>query len=137
MDENLDLSKALEKVQQMLSGENGDGQLGNLIEMLSGTKDSDTSQAPTDAAPNLSSLFSAANAGDADSEMPFDINTVMKLQKLISEMNRQKSDAGSAFLKSLKPFLKKERRDKVDQAVKILGITKAFKVFKEIDKGGV
>ena len=132
MSEGPDLSKAIETVQQMLADENGENILGNLLSSLSDNSDN-TQSAEEKSGPDLSSLLSAF--GGENSEMPFDIGTVMKLQGVMSEMNRQKNDNGPAFLKALKPLLKKERRDKVDQAVKILGVTKALKIFKNLDNG--
>ncbi len=132
MSEGPDLSKAIETVQQMLADENGENILGNLLSSLSDNSDS-TQSAEEKSGPDLSSLLSAF--GGDSGEMPFDIGTVLKLQGVMSEMNRQKNDNGPAFLKALKPLLKKERRDKVDQAVKILGVTKALKIFKNLDTG--
>lgn len=132
MSEGPDLSKAIEAVQQMLADENGENILGNLLSSLSDNSDN-TQSAEENSGLDLSSLLSAFS-GDS-SEMPFDIGTVMKLQGVMSEMNRQKNDNGPAFLKALKPLLKKERRDKVDQAVKILGVTKALKIFKNLENG--
>ncbi len=132
MSEGPDLSKAIETVQQMLADENGENILGNLLSSLSDNSDS-TQSAEEKSGPDLSSLFSGF--GGDNIELPFDIGTVLKLQGVMSEMNRQKNDNGPAFLKALKPLLKKERRDKVDQAVKILGITKALKIFKNLDNG--
>ncbi len=136
MSEGPDLSKAIETVQQMLADENGENILGNLLSSLSDSS-GNTPSAEENVGPDLSSLLSAFGGGDSNdsNEMPFDIGTVMKLQSVMSEMNRQKSDNGPTFLKALKPLLKKERRDKVDQAVKILGVTKALKIFKNLDNG--
>lgn len=132
MSEGPDLSKAIETVQQMLADESGENILGNLLNSLSDNSDN-TKPAEENSGPDLSSLLSAF--GGENSEMPFDIGTIMKLQSVMSEMNHQKNDNGPAFLKALKPLLKKERRDKVDQAVKILGVTKALKIFKNLDNG--
>lgn len=129
MSEGPDLSKAIETVQQMLADKNGENILGNLLSSLS----DNTQSSEEKSGPDLSSLLSAF--GGDNSEMPFDVETVMKVQGVMSEMNRQKTDTGPAFLKALKPLLKKERRDKVDQAVKILGVTKALKIFKNLDNG--
>ena len=49
----------------------------------------------------------------------------------------QKPNEKTVFLQALKPFLKKERREKIEQAAKILTITRALKAFKNNDTGGV
>ncbi|MBE7031692.1 MAG: hypothetical protein E7401_01875 [Ruminococcaceae bacterium] len=134
MSEGPDLSKAIETVQQMLADENSENILGNLLSSLSDSSDN-TQPAEENSGLDLSSLLSAFGGGDSNDEMPFDLGTVMKLQSVMSEMNRRKNDNGPTFLKALKPLLKKERRDKVDQAVKILGVTKALKIFKNLDNG--
>lgn len=136
MDENTNFAKAIEKVQEMLSDESGNGGLQNIIEMLSGSEGSEGPQSSnTENSLDISSLFSALGSQNSNNGPALDINTIMKLQSIMSAINQQKNNNDSAFLNALKPMLKKERRDKVDQAVKFLSITKALKAFKDIEGG--
>ena len=47
--------------------------------------------------------------------------------------NANKPSPSSELLKSLKPFLNETRKEKVDQYIKIIGVTKAFEAFNELD----
>ena len=148
MDENFDLSKAIDTVQQMLSDENGENPLEEIIAKLTSQggensqtaenllqnligKLTETENQPQDSQKgngfDLSGLLSGMGGNDNEG---FDINMLMKVQRIMSAVNQQKSNANSDFLKALKPFLKQERRQKLDNAIKIVNLTKILKVLK-------
>ncbi len=132
MSEELDLSGAIEQVQQMLSSKEGEAQIQNLLGMLTGggqTDDDRVQSADTQSGGTF-------NPADLLSGMS-DIETIMKIKNIMSIMGNQKNDANAAFLTSLKPFLKKERQQKLEQAAKLMSVAKAIKVFKDLDIGGV
>ena len=131
MSEGLDLNQAIEQVQQMLSSKEGEAQIQNLLGMLaggeSGENSENTEQSKEDGGFNPMDLLSGMS----------DIETIMKIQKVMSVLGNQKDDTNAAFLNSLKPFLKKERRKKVEQAAKLMSVAKVIKVFKDSGIGGV
>ncbi len=51
----------------------------------------------------------------------FDIKTVMKIKSLLNQINNQNSPRNNLLL-SLKPFLKNEKKEKVDQYIQISNI---------------
>ena len=55
-------------------------------------------------------------------DTPFDIGTMMKLGSLLSDFSQE--DERMKLLYDLKPFLSGTRRDKIDNAVKILRLLK-------------
>lgn len=63
---------------------------------------------------------------DTNSSFNFDINTMMKMKSIIEAMNSQKDDPRANLLKSLKPYLKESRKEKVDQYIKIFSMEKVF-----------
>ena len=129
MGENFDFSKAIEKVQEMLSDEQGQSQIENLLGMFAANQESsETPDLPKD---NSLSLQNLPSSGDG-----LDFNTIMKIQKIIQAMNNQSDNTKTTFLNSLKPFFSKERREKLDQATKILKITAVLKALKN-SEGGV
>ena len=68
-------------------------------------------------------------AEDTPFNMPdIDIGTIMKLSQLF---NNNAEDDRSKLLLSLKPHLSKERRERVDQAVKILKLIALWPVISE------
>ncbi len=130
MSEELDLAQAMNQVQQMLSTEEGEAQIQNLLSMLTGGGDNEsTNQAREQATQDF-------NPGDLLSGMS-DIETIMKIKNIMSLLGNQKNDTNATFLNSLKPFLKKERQQKLEQATKFLSVAKAIKLFKDSGIGGV
>jgi len=56
------------------------------------------------------------------SDSSFDLGTMMKLGSMLSDFNQE--DERMKLLYDLKPFLSDTRRDKIDDAVKILRLLK-------------
>ena len=56
------------------------------------------------------------------SDSPFDLGTMMKLGSMLSDFNQE--DERMKLLYDLKPFLSDTRRDKIDDAIKILRLLK-------------
>ncbi len=128
MSEELDLSKAITEVQQMLSSEDGQNQIGELIKKLTGGEEKDSEEQNT--------LNDSDGSFDMFSKMG-DMATILKIKGIMESLNSGKNDHDAAFLNSIKPFLKEERRKKLDSAAKVLTLTKAIKVFKDLGIGGV
>lgn len=57
----------------------------------------------------------------------FDINTILKIQKLIQTFNKE--DPKRKLILSLKPFLRKSRQDKLNEYIIILHIINAIEAF--------
>lgn len=120
MDENIDFSKAFEQLQEMLSTDDGQSQIQNILEKFTAGSDKpgnavSPSPAPTDS---------------------IDFNMISKLSGIMQAMSAPDNSAGTAFLNTLKPFLRDSRRKKLEQATKILKLATVFKVLKESNKGG-
>lgn len=67
-----------------------------------------------------------SNLNNSDNSFNFDINTMLKMKSIIDAMNNQKDDPRANLLKSLKPYLKESRKEKVDQYIKIFSMEKVF-----------
>ncbi len=132
MSEEFDLSGAIDKVQQMLSTEEGESQIQSLIGMLTGGDNSDSCTEPQ----NSDQSASSQGQDDSFSGLP-DIETIMKIKNIMGFMGSNKNDANAAFLNSLKPFLKKDRQKKLEQATKLMSMAKAIRLFKDSGIGGV
>lgn len=63
------------------------------------------------------------------SSFNIDISTMLKMKSIIDAMNSQKDDPRANLLKSLKPYLKESRKEKVDQYIKIFSMEKVFEQF--------
>lgn len=66
------------------------------------------------------------------SNTEFDINTILKMKKIMDSMNSNKDDPRANLLLSLKPYLKESRRKKVDQYVQFFGLGKAFEIINSL-----
>ena len=58
----------------------------------------------------------------------FDMDTMLKMKSIIDNMNRSQNDPRANLLKSLKPYLKPSRKEKVDQYIKLFSMGKAFEI---------
>ena len=88
-----------------------DGQnLSNAVDMLKNMLGSEEGQQQIQ---GIVSMLGGESSGNAQSES-------------------SENSENSAFLRALAPLLRPERRDKLNNAVKILGMSRAIKIFKDI-----
>lgn len=81
---------------------------------------------------NLSNILDILNSNKNTNEDSFnfnklDANTILKIQKIISNIN--KNDPKKDLLRSLKPFLRKSRQDKIGEYITILSLVDAIDIF--------
>lgn len=57
-----------------------------------------------------------------------DFDTMLKMKSIIDSMNKQQNDPRANLLRSLKPYLKPSRKEKVDQYIKLFSMGKVFEV---------
>lgn len=67
------------------------------------------------------------NSSDNTGGFNFDMDTIFKIQKIISSMN--KADPRKNLLLSLKPFLRQSRQDKIGEYITMLNISNALGIF--------
>ena len=65
----------------------------------------------------------------------FDINTMMKIKNRLDKMNSSRNDTRSNLLQSLKPYLNDNRKERLDQYMQFLNISKVLEAFNS--EGGV
>ena len=65
---------------------------------------------------------------ESSSTPEFDINMIMKMKTIMDSMKNNKNDPRANLLKSLKPYLNKNRKDKVDQYIQLFNMSKVFEV---------
>lgn len=63
-----------------------------------------------------------------------DMNTIMKFSSAFSKMNNSKNDPRANLLNSLKPYLRDEKKGKVDQYMNLLNVSKIAEIMKENNK---
>ena len=83
----------------------------------------------TDGMSSNNSSREEPTSSETSSDMPnFDMATMLKMKSIIDNMNKSQNDPRANLLKSLKPYLKPSRKEKVDQYIKLFSMGKAFEV---------
>lgn len=131
MEETPDFSAALEKVQEMLSTSDGQNQIQNLISALSASAENNPPSADATGHSGIMQESPSVVPGNG-----LDFDTIAKISGIMQAINARENNPANAFLHSLKPFLTKNRQEKLEQASKLLKITSVLKVFNGKEKGG-
>ena len=113
----MDLTSAVDMLKTMLSGEEGKQQIQNILTMFHGEE-------PEDGRPGQAT-------GGID---PDHFEMMIKLQRAMELMNRQKEDHQTKLLAALRPFLKPERKEKIDHAMKLLKFTDLFEIMRQVQE---
>lgn len=111
-----DMSDLINKFSQMLKSNDMPDEIKNVINNLSSSNSDVSSKSAED-----SELGS-------NSSSEFDINTMLKMKSIIDAMNKEKNDPRANLLKSLKPYLKESRKEKVDQYIQLFNMGKVFEI---------
>lgn len=104
----------------------------NIKEMLNSFTNNSSNSTNNDGNPNSNNRnpnidFNNTNDSNQSSSMPnIDIETMLKLQKVMSAMNSNSNSSGANLLRSLKPYLKPSRQAKVDEYIQLLNIEKVI-----------
>lgn len=124
MSDGQNLSNAVDMLKNMLGSEEGQQQIQGIVSMLGGESSGNAQSESSENSENSENKSSNFNADDAE--------MMMKLQKVMSAAKSAENGREAAFLRALAPLLRPERRDKLNNAVKILGMSRAIKIFKDI-----
>ena len=104
-----------EKLNSILSNPDAMAQVMNLAQSLGGSIGATASPSPE---PSVKPSGNEARAKPADLFSGIDPALITKLLPLLGELNQTGSDERLQLLYALRPFLKPERQDKVERAVK-------------------
>lgn len=113
---NEDLSSLFEKL-NINKGSISPDMINNLASMLNNKSNNSNS-----------SSNSQKETTNNSSTSNIDFETIMKMKTIIDKMN-VKDDPRSNLLLSLKPYLKESRREKLDQYIQLMNISKALDFF--------
>ena len=111
-----DMSDLMNKFSQMLKSNDMPDEIKNVINNLSSSNS------------NVSSKSAEDSELGSNSSPEFDINTMLKMKSIIDAMNKEKNDPRANLLKSLKPYLKESRKEKVDQYIQLFNMGKVFEI---------
>ena len=79
---------------------------------------------------NTSNTSNSKEEDSSNDTFPdIDMDTILKLQKVITAMNSTQPDSRANLLRSLKPYLKPSRQKKIDQYIKLFNMEKVLELF--------
>ena len=117
-----------EKLNAILSSPESMQQVAKLAQILS-SQSEDTVAPPSSSADAPSETTSQNLSGISSLLGSIDLNTVSRFLPLLQELNHNQNDERAQLLHALKPFLKPERREKVDTALRLAHLLHVGKTF--------
>lgn len=106
-----------------LLGDGADEKLNNIMQIIN----SDNQNPPPSPEPQPELTPPLTDLGDTISP-----EMLMAAQSIIGSMSQKGDDERTKLLKSLKPFMRKERQDTIDSAVKMLNLAHLSQFFKGV-----
>ncbi|MEF2931736.1 MAG: hypothetical protein U0O43_02520 [Clostridia bacterium] len=109
----------------------------NFSSMMDGKEIPDNIKEMLNSLANNSSNSSNSENAKADIRTDFtnnsgiDIETMMKMQKIMSAMNSSSNNSGANLLRSLKPYLNPSRQKKVDEYIQLFNIEKVINLMNQ------
>lgn len=100
------------------------------------------SQIPPEMIQNFSSMMSQNNSKNTSNNnsnnnnfdfSQIDMNTILKMKSVMEKLNSS-NDPRSNLLYSLKPYLREERKEKLDQYANLLNVAKIADILKDNNK---
>lgn len=113
-----DMSDLMNNLSDMLKNNEIPDEVKNFVNNFSSSSSENTSNANEEEKRNNSN----------DSFPDIDIATILKLKTVMDSMKNKKDDPRANLLMSLKPYLRENKREKVDQYVKLFGMSKLIEV---------
>ena len=90
---------------------------------------------------DINSILSSSNSKSSsdekkessNSDFNFDINTILKMKQIFDKINNNNNPRNN-LLYSLKPFLRKDKKEKLEQYIKISNLLSVLEIMNEDNK---
>lgn len=126
-----DMSNLMNQINSMIQNNQIPEDIQNIIQNLgSGSKDNSDTEVQSE------DISQDSSSSSTNSAPEIDIETMMKMTKMINSMKSQKNDPRANLLLSLKPYLKESRKSKVDQYIQLFNMGKVFEMLGPSFMGG-
>lgn len=79
-----------------------------------------------------SSFNNSSENNQSNSSGQIDPSTLLKFQKLFTLLNNKKDSKDEQLLRSLKPYMRDSKKEKIDQYIQLLHMLKLFENFQEM-----
>lgn len=123
-----DMSDIIQKISNMMNNNNN-----NTSENTNGMSSDNSTESNFNIADLLNTMnFNSSNENNNNNQnnnFNFDIETLMKMKNIMDKVNSSKNSPEANLLLSLKPYLNNNRKQKLDQYMQILNITKIIEAF--------
>lgn len=121
------MSDMLNNFTKMLNNQEMPDNIKNILNSMNNNSNNTSNNSNINS--NNNSQNSNQNSSSNNPFGDFDMNTILKMQKIMSSMNNDKqADYRINLLMSLKPYLKESRKGKVDQYVQLMKMGKIFEI---------
>ena len=111
---NEDMSELLNRFSNMINEGNIPDEMKDILSSISSN--------------NLNTSTSNSTNSQNSTNSSVDFETIMKMKSIMEKMNNN-NDPRANLLISLKPYLKESRKEKVDQYIKLFGMSKVIEMF--------
>lgn len=106
----------------------------NFSKILSSQNNSNNDNSNFNPNTNTNTNPSNQNTNNSNNNFDFngiDMNTIMKMSSVFQKMNNTKNDPRANLLNSLKPYLRDEKKEKLDNYMNLLNVSKIAEIMKE------
>lgn len=121
-----DMSEIFQKVNDMIKNNQIPDDIKKMMNQFgASTKQSNDMSSASQNSSNEGQESTSTNQG----EMPnIDIGMMLKMKSIMDSMNKEQNDPRANLLRSLKPYLKSSRKEKVDQYIQLFRMGKVFEM---------
>lgn len=112
-----DMSEMLKNFSSMMDGKEIPDNIKEMLNSLSNNTNNSSSETST--------------RSDFSNNPSIDMETMMKMQKIMSAMNSSSNNSGANLLRSLKPYLNPSRQAKVDEYIQLFNIEKVINLMNQ------
>lgn len=133
-----DMNDIFQKLNSMLSDEETRSNLKNILGNISSSNNSSgktsfasqstNTEGNNNTKDNINNSSNDTNDSNKTNHLDFDLQTFLKLQSILKNMNNGSNDSRSNLLLSLKPYLRESKKEKLDQYIKMLNLAKIIEV---------
>ncbi len=132
-----DMSDIFQKMNDMLKNNQIPEDVKNMLNQFTSSSSTNSSESNISSSNEPEGSSRETSSSDNNqAEIPnFDIGTMLKMKSIIDSMNKQQNDPRANLLRSLKPYLKNSRKEKVDQYIKLFSMGKVFEMINPLGGG--
>ena len=131
---NEDMSEMIQKLSSMINNSNSDDSISNSDNPDMSSNSNETSFENLQAILSNMNFNSNDNSnnkfnGNDNNNFNLDFETIMKMKRAMDIFNSSKNSPEANLLLSLKPYLNNSRKQKLDQYMQFLNISKVLEIF--------